>query len=265
MLASALRAAGRGWRCFPVQARGKRPLVKWQEQATTDEAQLRRWWSGRWQCANVGAVVPDQTVVLDVDPRHGGDETLARLEANYGVLPATLTCLTGSGGQHLWFAVDDPDQLRQDAGVLGPGVDSRCSARGYLVIPPSVHPCGGGYVWAHGPRVRAPAPPWLMERLRKSAETRPLVPAAQPVDGDRYGQRALHEEASRLASATVGQRNQRLYMAAIRMGQLVGAGVLDQAEVVATLTATGIDVGLLADEVKATLDSGLAFGMVHPR
>jgi len=43
-LAAVLRMAARGWRLFPVEPRGKVPLIKeWPEKATCDAAVLRVW------------------------------------------------------------------------------------------------------------------------------------------------------------------------------------------------------------------------------
>ncbi len=42
-------------------------------------------------------------VVIDIDPRHGGDREFAKLKQRFGLLPRTLTCDTGGGGQHYYF------------------------------------------------------------------------------------------------------------------------------------------------------------------
>ncbi len=116
ILHAALGYAARGWCVFPVyeiseagicscrKARdcdrpGKHPRVKgWQAKATTDVATLRWWWS-QWSHANVGIATGARSgfVVLDVDPRHGGDASLAAFEAEDGELPATFTIATGGG------------------------------------------------------------------------------------------------------------------------------------------------------------------------
>ena len=44
-----------------------------------------------------------RVVALDIDPRHGGDESLAQWEVLNGTLPFTKTTLTGGGGRHLLF------------------------------------------------------------------------------------------------------------------------------------------------------------------
>jgi putative DNA primase/helicase len=42
-------------------------------------------------------------VVLDVDPRHGGERTLCALEQRYEPLPPTWRFLSGGGGDHVLF------------------------------------------------------------------------------------------------------------------------------------------------------------------
>jgi hypothetical protein len=200
------------------------------------------WWSGPWEHANVGAVVPDEVVVLDVDPRHHGDETLERLEAEHGILPATLTQHTGSGGLHLWLHVDNPDDCRQGAEVLGPGVDTRCAGRGFVLIAPSLHPCGGRYEWNRGPKAVADVPDWLAERLVKSHEAVSMLAPVVTMGGARYGRKALEHETARQARAGVGHRNQTLYGAAIRMGQLAAAGDLDLEQARAALAGVAYDL-----------------------
>src|SRR5262249_33786593 len=74
------------------------------KERSTDEATIRRWWTHQ-PGANVGVVTgaPSGLVVLDVDPRHGGDERLAELERQYGPLPRTIEAATGGAGRHLFF------------------------------------------------------------------------------------------------------------------------------------------------------------------
>jgi hypothetical protein len=64
--------------------------------ATSDPARVGRWWD-RWPAANIGARVPRTLLVLDVDPRHGGDRRLAKLQARHGPLPPTRVSLSGRG------------------------------------------------------------------------------------------------------------------------------------------------------------------------
>jgi hypothetical protein len=72
-------------------------------------------------------------VVLDVDVDGGGLESLAKLE--YAVDPASKTARarTGGGGIHIFRY---PREIRNSAGLLGPGLDVRGEG-GYVVVPPS--------------------------------------------------------------------------------------------------------------------------------
>jgi hypothetical protein len=261
-LDSALRAAGRGWRVFPVAARGKRPLVAWRAKASCEPEQIRSWWSGEWSEVNIGAVVPQDVVVLDIDPRHGGDAVLEQLESEHGTLPRTLTAITGSGGLHFWFDTDETTALRQGADTLGRGLDTRCAGRGFVVIPCSVHRCGARYRWASGDKAIAPAPAWLVERLRKPSEKQTPTSVVAPLRGPtletvRYALAALRAEAAEVASAKEGTRNDTLNRAAFRMRRFIDEGQLDAVRVTKTLTDAAQTAGLDLTEALRTIASGL--------
>ena len=159
--AAALALAERGWPVLPCAAFGKSPLTEHgKDDASTDPGLIRAWWE-RWPNANVGVRPPDGVVVIDVDTRNGGGANLRALMAEHGALPATLTAQSGSGGVHLWYAAPGP--FRGNLGGRDSGIDVK-SSTGYLIAPPSVHPCGGHYRWVH-PGPITPAPAWLRELL----------------------------------------------------------------------------------------------------
>jgi len=169
MLNDALCYASRGWPVFPCRRRGKEPLVPGGFKATTtDPATIRSWWR-RWPDANIGLATgrPSGLIVLDVDPRHGGDETLLDLPP----LPHTVECLTGGGGRHVYlqwpgFAV----RCRPNA--FGPGLDLKADG-GYVLLPPSVHPSGRRYTWelsSHPDDTPIAAlPDWLLDMIRPAS------------------------------------------------------------------------------------------------
>jgi hypothetical protein len=127
--------------------------------------------------ANI-AVVTGDVVALDVDPRHGGDETLARLEHQYGELPTTWRSLTGGGGEHILFSAPTTP-IYNSADQLGRGLDIR-GRGGYIVAPPSRHISGRAYAWSvdHHPAdiPLAPLPNWIAEIAAKPP---PLANAAK--------------------------------------------------------------------------------------
>jgi putative DNA primase/helicase len=155
--------------------RGKHPQTSGSRQGfgrggSTKPAQIRAWWK-EWPDANVGLDCgSSELLVLDVDPRKGGDDSLAQLvmELASGML-ATSTTLTSSGGRHLYYRAPSgrfPTRRNWPA----QGID--LLSTGFSVTaPPSLHPTGTRYAWAPGldpwsvpPQV---LPPDLLERLSR--------------------------------------------------------------------------------------------------
>lgn len=142
-LDAALAYAKRGWNVFPLGEGSKMPKIpksaggRGLHDATTDPTMIREWWR-RWPRANIGirTGAVSGIIVLDIDARHGGFDTLACLEILHDRLPVTLTVRTPSGGEHRYFA-HPGDVLPNSAGKLGPGLDVRGDG-GYVVAPPSI-------------------------------------------------------------------------------------------------------------------------------
>lgn len=141
--------------------------------ATLNPRLIERWFGLCVPEANLG-VSTEKLVVVDVDPRHGGDESLAALEREHGELPLTWRALTGGGGEHIIYAAPAGVAISSfkaegmEKPPLGIGIDVRARG-GYIVAPPSRHISGGVYAWsvdhhpAHTPR--AIAPDWLVAKL----------------------------------------------------------------------------------------------------
>ena len=146
-LSAALAYAKGGLRVFPTA--GKVPRTpRGHLDATTDAVTIAECWA-RWPEAGIGlACHPSGIVVVDVDPRHGGDDALHELEQAHGVLPETWVSETGGRdrGVHYFFRVPVNVMLRDRP--LAQGVDLKCN--GYVIVPPSRHPMGRRYVWHVG-------------------------------------------------------------------------------------------------------------------
>jgi len=177
---AAIELASAGWPVMPLH--GKVPITgHGLLDATTDLTIVSSWWD-RWPQANIGARVPESLIVVDVDPRAGGRESLARLEAAHGALPTTLTVRTGGAdrGEHRYFR-RLPGSLTM--AKLGAGIDLRLPGRHYCVVPPSIHPdTGRVYEWVDPTVAPVLLPPWLATLLRSPAQ--PAVPARRPVRGE---------------------------------------------------------------------------------
>lgn len=139
-----------GWCVLPLRPRDKRPLITWEPlQRTRPSAKQVAHWFNRWPDANIGIVTGEisNLVVLDIDPQHGGDASLERLERRYGPLPVTIEAKTGGGGRHLYFS--HPGGLTRNRVGVAQGIDLRGDG-GYIVVPPSIHPSSRPYAWAVG-------------------------------------------------------------------------------------------------------------------
>ena len=278
-LDAALIYARRGWPVFPCQSPSsaggcschhedcaspaKHPRIQGGlRAATTNEAQVLQWW-GRWPDANVairtGAV--SGLVVVDVDPDHGGDDSLEQILDRFGQLPDGRLVRTGSGGRHFYFA--HPGGLvRNDTGrLLGPGLDIRGDG-GYVIAPPSRHASGGSYVLEAGGQFTPKLPGWLIDLLRRPPlpKRNPATPNGQLTNPDRWTRAAVEGELHRLRSATVGTRNDTLNRIAFRLGQIVRMGRLDEPTAECLLLDGALEIGLGEREASATVHSGLQAG-----
>ncbi|NIT04147.1 hypothetical protein GTO10_04460, partial [Candidatus Saccharibacteria bacterium] len=130
-----------GWKVFPVKPREKIPLTEHGcKDATSNERTIVAW-GEKWPDANIGVATGQASgiVVLDVDKRHGGDDSLFELEQKHGELPKTVEVITGGGGRHIYFKYPSGDvTVKNAAGLAGiAGLDIRGDG-GYVVAPPSV-------------------------------------------------------------------------------------------------------------------------------
>lgn len=184
---AAIDLATRGVHVFPLV--GKKPdgglTAHGVKNATDDIRTIVRWF---WQhpernlgiAIGVGALLGVR--VLDTDPRNGGQQDLAKLEAEHGPLPETLTIESGrrDGGTHRYFLVP-PGNYR---GKISPGLDWLGRGR-YVVAPPSIHPeAGQRYRTISAPDVGIRhAPAWLVRlaRIEPSKAARVELPASTPV------------------------------------------------------------------------------------
>ncbi len=147
ILLHALAAAAHGWAVAP--AIGKHPpLDRWQERGTADPEGVRALFNEVPRATGYGVLTGAKPgvdgkplFVIDVDPRHGGDDTLAALEDSISALPDTVRVLTGGGGLHVYF--EHPGgRIPGKADALGSGVDTRSDAQ-QVIGSGSIHPDTG--------------------------------------------------------------------------------------------------------------------------
>jgi putative DNA primase/helicase len=199
---AALCYARLGWPVLPLRPRSKVPLTRHgYKDATTDERTILSWWT-RWPNANVGVATgaASGVVVLDVDPRHGGLESLQELLDRHGPMPQTPIAETGGGGLHYYFAARGGVRSRQ----LAPGLELKGDG-GYIVVPPSLHPSGKPYRWLRGFSPKdlrlAELPEWILAPMLSADAARAAPDGAEvpalPASGDQDALEGVVHEGQR--------------------------------------------------------------------
>lgn len=170
-----------GWAVFPVD-RHKRPLTPHGFQdASTDPATIRSWWT-RWPWAGVavatGAVSGIVVADLDRDREKGLDGVAVAREHRLHLPPGPVALTPRGGEHHIYQHPGAPRKVSSVAPLSAdlPGIDRRADG-GYIVVPP-----GPGRCWADGmspDEIEAPsAPTWLLS----GADVADEPPAGRPTN-----------------------------------------------------------------------------------
>ncbi|MFC3696713.1 phage/plasmid primase, P4 family [Sphingobium xenophagum] len=248
-----------GFSVIPIEHGGKLPSVKWKAyQTARAPIEVVRQWAARPSNIGIATGAVSGLLVLDLDSA----EAIA--EAERRGIPDTVTVRTGKG-RHVYFQ-HPGGTLTNRAGLL-PGWDIRGDG-GYVVAPGSVHESGATYAWENPPGLFpiAPLPEWLAAMLAKPEREQP--DNVRPFPTDRTGpwaEAALRNELAVLMGAPEGRRNKALNDAALKLGQIVAGGHLNEGEVKRRLHTTAAAIGLDPEEIGPTIESGFAKGMTEPR
>jgi hypothetical protein len=230
MLDAALKLAAAGWRVFPCDWRpgqhSKAPMISnGFHGATCDPDVIQNWWR-RSPRAMIGATVRPTWVVLDIDPRHGGNRDA--LEP----LPPTLTAWSGrgDGGHHLYF--QRPLGPLTSTRLVKLGVDLRIGGKSYCIVPPSVHPDSGKPYWWE-PHEPAVLPLHIQELITPPPQRKRAL--SQSSDNGAAGDALVRH----VARAPKGNRDRALFWAACRAAE---DGILDSIQ--DQLVAASVSIGL---------------------
>jgi hypothetical protein len=285
-LDAALRLAAAGIAVFPCQQdKRPRPGIRWKEEATTDASRIKAWWR-RWP-GSLPGYEPGKHRLITIDAdRHGGPDGVAAIhelaQSNSDDPREWPTVETPSTGRHIFFL--NPDGLTNRRGALPPGVDVR-GLGGYVVgegatlaDDRSYHVPDGHFGLLDAIAAdRVPTlPDWLASLLtaeKKEARQQSVGQSHQlpdtPVDASARERAAfdaaLTSEASNVATAGPGMRNNALNTAAFNLGQMVASGWGARSEVEYALASAAATAGLASMETRKTIASGINSGMTSPR
>jgi Bifunctional DNA primase/polymerase, N-terminal len=225
-LGQVLRYAAAGMRIFPVNARGA-PLTKHGfKDATSDPEVIKAWRRERAHC-DFGWAVPANTIVVDLDMKHGKNGFKDfRDRAGYDphdVLTPQST--TPSGGMHLIYKATKP--YKNSVAINGTGIDTRTEG-GYVVLPLA----GNGRQWLR-PLIGAallPAPAWLDCVLRPAPLVLAPRAAVVPPSSDSWAQKKalaeLGRACDRIAAAPCGAQDATRHAQCFYIGGLIARGDL---------------------------------------
>ena len=255
-----------------IPCAGKKPaLASWEyyQARRADERQLLQW-QRDGKLTNIGVVcgrVSDNLVVIDLD----GQAAVDAYAITFPDLLDTFAVTSGSGlGMHLYYRVSELPPTTRVVGCAYGNVELRANGM-YVIAPPSIHPSGKPYTIAR----RAPIQPlnhmrpvvdWIKRLMMDKHGGKLPPPANRPKgeikDATRYGRAALAGETAKVRAARAG-RNDTLYSAALRLGNLVAGGHLRRADVEYALFEAAAH--LSADDGEAatlrTIASGLERGI----
>jgi hypothetical protein len=167
-LAIALELARLGLRVIPCK--DKAGIHNWPTRATTWEKQIREWFTGRYRGYNLGVVLGDEFLLVDLDTKKNGPANWAIFVAGRP-FPKTLETATPTGGKHLYLRADPSIVLPSQADLLAAGIDIWSGTR-LVIAPPSLHPMTRTQYrfaeqpeWSQGESLIAEAPGWLLDEL----------------------------------------------------------------------------------------------------
>jgi hypothetical protein len=220
--------------------------------ATADVELVELGWWGSDQLIGVPTGTASGISIIDIDPRNGGNvwycENAHRL--------VTRTHETRSGGKHLLYRHNG--LIKNSAGLIAPGVDTRGD--------------GGYVIWweAHGYPVAnrmplhdlSPWPDWLVipQKMRGVREDVQRRKGAHRGAGDTgiVTRAQIIGIINFLRSRREGERNDCLFWAACRIGEMNFVNPGERQSTLDQLFNTALAIGLDPRGAAATINSGLS-------
>lgn len=255
-----------GFSVIPIPRGSKKPEMPWKAYQTTKPSPslVNAWADAN---LNVGVITGriSNIVVLDVDSKEAQE-----LVDSLG-LPET-PIVRSARGKHYYFRFP-PTEIRNSTNINGIELDFRGEG-GLVVGPGSLHPSGAIYTWEKSPSDVdfADLPQnllGLLQPLNKSSSSNLATPTRD--DGfveagvfSAFLNMEIHNGLNFLREKTEGNRNNSLYLAAVRIANHVAAIGIDWTEVSQQLEACGLTIGLQPCEIGPTVASAWKSGQQTP-
>jgi putative DNA primase/helicase len=283
-----------GFNIVPMRSDSKAPKVEWTQYITHPQTE-KDIASMTWN-QNIGAINGINDLrSIDIDECGDGDFLFKVLEL-LGLEPdyEWIVLSPGKGGgYHIWLRCVDDLTISKKGVLVGDAINDQPFkqielrwANSITMFPPSIHhETHTAYQWSFGTPTtpiatvsitvvekafRAIATP--QQRKKNATVKSSLNPNTGTGSNDSkksrfdtWAQKALDQEIGILREAKQGQRNSQLNQSAFALGQIIGAGLLDQDEAQDHLFRTATTIGLGEKEASDTIKSGLEAGAKKPR
>lgn len=243
-MTSPLDYVTRGWAIFPCHtivrgvcscpkgaecpAPGKHPRTQNGVKDGTRNPDMIRTWMERFPQTNWAVACGEVSgiIVIDVDPRKNGFESMDELETSRteGPLPETLRSNTGGAGRHYIFQYPEGGVSLPNRNNWLDGVDIKSNG-GYVILPEAEHISGGTYTWDNWGTSLAPLPSDVMQMLM-AASSHSGGPSAD-----------LPSTSDILRGVAEGDRDNTLYKACCRWRRQLGDDAKEAVTVLALTAA----------------------------
>lgn len=209
----------RGWQCVPLYgvkdgacacptgaacpSAGKHPHGRggrWN--VLSGGADVQAWYDDN-PADNLGIVTGPKSgiFIFDVDPEHGGMDSLQQVVREYGAMTPTRIIETGSVGLHYYYRHPSNFVVYNSTNYIAKGIDIRGEG-GQVVAPPSVSNKGGYRVLAD--LEVADAPEWLLRLLSEHSAQKERGGTAEIRIAEHVDVELLPERVATLARQHVG-------------------------------------------------------------
>jgi hypothetical protein len=177
-----LNYSRKNWEVIPIKENSKIPATNnGYKNHTKNPNLIKNWFKNQNYNVAVVAGSVSGVLVLDIDPRNSGDESLEKLEKKLGKLPETLVQLTPSGGFHYIFKYNE--KLKKC--VVDQGIDLLTDGGYFLVSPSKIG--NKSYEWelsSESLQIAELPKSWVSYILKLKEEKKPLI-SEKLLDGNR--------------------------------------------------------------------------------
>lgn len=275
---AARRYLASGFSVIPCKYK-KPALAAWQEYATKRPAlrEVNRWFEDDSIGQSIGLVlgqVSHNVVVVDLD----GMAAARLFKMRFPALTDTRIVFSGSKtGFHLYFRVEElPINMNVRIEGVG-GIEIRGNGQ-YVIAPPSPHLSGFFYQVHQDKSIMrlenlSEVSEWLaaLRDTNQSERQEAIAAASKPVKiptaywKTKFLETVLSQEIARIETSGLGNRNESLFYAGLRLANYAAAKELDWSDCEMRLLAAAKGVGTPESEARRTIASAWRIGSKNPK